>query len=185
MGPTIRPAIAQYSRTGRCSRCFPPGLRNLLPSIGSHDQTSAIAERALPRECYLPASLWILDASSGPACAKDHQTVGRLWSLAAQNSGVHPTATKRLTGVICHASLGPPSLPSFSVLSGRQVSVASSTVGLPIIQGMPATGKRSQPQNRCLAACRPVSRCLRMAASNPTDLPWRGRPGILTAVDLQ
>ena len=153
----MRRAIGRFSGTGRCNSYCLPDLRNLHRSIGSHDQTSANVERAFLRRAVRLCT---------------HGDEGLL------------TATKRLTGMICHASLRPPALPFPGGLLGRQVGVASSTVGLPIVPGMPATGKRSQPQSLCLAACCPVSSCLRVAASNPTDLPWRGRPGILTAVDL-
>jgi hypothetical protein len=154
----MRRAIGRSSGTGRCNSYFPPDPRNPHRSTGSHDQTSANAERAFLR---------------------------RTVRLCTHGDELLPTATKRLTGMIGYASLGPPTLPFLVVLLGRQVGVASSTVGLPIVPGMPAMGKRSQPQSLCLAACRPVSSCLRVAASNPTDLPWRGRPGILTAIHGQ
>ncbi len=89
--------------------------------------------------------------------------------------GLLRTETKRLTGMMGHASLGPPGLPSTAVLSGRQVSVVSSTVGLSITPGMPATGKRSQPQSLCLAACCPVSRCMRNGRIVPYRLALAGK----------
>ncbi len=53
--------------------------------------------------------------------------------------------TKRLTGVVDHASLGPPGLPSFLIISVIKVGIDSSTVGFPIALGRPATEKRFQP----------------------------------------